>query len=152
MPKAKVCRFKKCRLELYCSGYCKFHYRKADLTRFLRQSYHNMKWRTRGVTTRDPHLYIGKPVMSLDDFLNWAKNDANLLFLYKNWVASGFNNKLTPSPNRIVASDGYVLGNVEWVTNSTNAKLGGALGLKTRKSKTRIKQEVYKLLGVKSAV
>lgn len=105
-----------------------------------------MKRRTSGKDTKRPDLYIGKAIMPKDAFLVWSKNHPDFLSLYKRWVTCGFDRKLTPVINRINSSRGYVLGNMEWMTNSQNC------GLSSGVRKLKAKKEVYNLLGVNNNV
>ena len=61
---------------------------------------------------------------------------------------SDFDIKLAPSVNRMDSNKGYVLGNIEWLTQSQNSALAGTV----RKMKNQEKKEIYKLLGVKQNV
>ena len=101
-----------------------------------------MGCRVRGKNTHRPDLYVGLPILPKDVFLNWSKNHPDFLVLYKRWVTSGFDRKLTPSVNRMNSNKGYTLGNIEWMTNSQNCGLSGEV----RKMKN--KKAIYDLLGV----
>lgn len=105
-----------------------------------------MRQRVNGLGTRRPDLYAGKPIMPKDVFMSWAKNHPDFLSLYKRWVSSEFDRKLTPSVNRMNSARGYVLGNVEWLTNSQNCGLAGTV------KKMKAKKEIYRLLGVNTDV
>lgn len=101
-----------------------------------------MNQRVRGTSTKRPDLYLGLPILPRDVFVNWAKNHPDFLKLYKRWLTNDFDRKLTPSVNRMNSSRGYVLGNIEWMTNSQNCGLSG--GVREMKRK----KAIYELLGV----
>jgi len=105
-----------------------------------------MLQRVNGKNTRHPHLFKGKPILEREFFKTWSKNHPEFLMLYKQWVMSRYNNKLTPSVNRLDSSRGYTIDNMEWVTFSQNCTMAGAINrMKARKT-------IYKLLGVKTNV
>jgi hypothetical protein len=53
-------------------------------------------------------------------FVSFVMLDSNFNKLYDNWVESEFNEKLTPSIDRINSDIGYVLGNLQIITNEEN--------------------------------
>lgn len=87
------------------------------------RAYRNMKSRVTGVQRKKAHIYQGLPIPERDAFYAWAWDSPDFWRLYRRWVASGYTRTLTPSVNRIDADKGYVLGNIEWVTHSTNSAL-----------------------------
>lgn len=89
---------------------------------FLVRAYRNMLSRTKGLVK--PHLYKGLPIMSKEDFYTWSKEDNGFHSLYGDWVKSNYARKLSPSINRKDVKDGYVFGNVEWITHSENSARG----------------------------
>ncbi len=89
---------------------------------FLVRAYRNMLSRTKGIVK--PHLYKGLPIMSKETFYTWSKEDSGFLSLYDNWIKSNYARKLSPSINRKDVTNGYVAGNVEWLTHSENSSLG----------------------------
>jgi hypothetical protein len=139
------CKSKKClrpgdkRLN---SRFCSFHCTKATKDSFLSNLYKKMKRRVRGKDTKRPDLYLGLSILPRDVFSNWAKNHPDFIYLYKRWFSNDFDRKLTPSINRMNSSKGYVLNNIEWVTNSQNCGLSSVV----RKAKNR--KAIYELLGV----
>lgn len=88
----------------------------------LMLTYNNMNRRVRGYVK--PHLYEGKFLLDRDTFYKWSENDLNYLTLYKDWVDSDYNSKLSPSIDRIDSSKGYSLGNIQWITHSENSSKG----------------------------
>lgn len=144
MEKSKKCTYKNCcKLSNNNDIYCRFHDRKATISRFLSTLYTSMSRRVKGKQTKRPDLYLGKPIMPRDVFLNWARNHPEFLKLYKRWVMCDFDRRLTPTLNRMRSDGGYTLDNVEWMTNSQNC------GLSASVVKLKAKKEIYELLGVK---
>jgi len=143
MAITKLCRYKGCKNPAVIRDcYCYSHLRKATITRFLSSLYTVMNRRIKGKGTRRPDLYLSKPIMPKDVFMNWAKNHPDFLSLYKQWITCNFDRKLTPTVNRMNPNKGYTLDNVEWLTNSQNCGLSSSVrSLKARK-------EIYNLLGV----
>lgn len=92
---------------------------------FLMRCYRNMKSRISGIQSRKHHLYIGKFLLKKADFYEWANKDTKFFILFKEWEASGYNRKLTPSVDRIDSKKGYHTTNMEWVTHSENSRRGG---------------------------
>jgi len=150
MKKAKptpVCSFKNCKKPLYKKGvswsrFCYSHRYKVSTTGFLGNLYRSMRRRVEGRTAHNRGNWAGKPILPKDVFVQWAKNHPDFLASYKRWFSNGFDRKLTPSVNRMNSNKGYVLGNMEWMTNSQNSGLSGEV----RKMKN--KKAIYDLLGV----
>jgi hypothetical protein len=113
---------------------------------FLMRAYRNMKSRITGVQKEKHYLYAGKELLSKEEFYDWARKSSDFLKLYKEWVNFEFNQKLTPSVNRINPNIGYIIPNMEWITNSQNSALSSV----TKKMKNIEKLTVYNLLGVKN--
>ena len=91
---------------------------------FLMRTYRNMQSRVTGVQKKKAHLYLGLSILSRADFYAWAWDNVEFWRLYKRWAATDFDRKLTPSINRIDTTEGYILGNIEWLTHSANSALG----------------------------
>lgn len=145
--KAPKCQFEGCKnpCRINRKGYrryCHFHVDKVTIESFLSKSYSAMKNRTKGKSTNRPDLYKGKPIVSREVFYTWARHHPEFLRLYKMWINCDFDQRFTPSVNRLTSKRGYTLDNMEWVTNSQNCKLAHAVGDLNRK------KEIYKLLGV----
>lgn len=90
---------------------------------FLMRAYRNMLSRVRGLIK--PHIYAGLAILPKQQFYAWAKADPTFWQLFRAWTVSRHNHKLSPSVNRIDTTQGYVIGNIEWVTHSVNSALGG---------------------------
>ena len=86
--------------------------------------YRNMLSRVTGVQTAKYHLYKGKSLVGKEFFYSWAVSCAEFHSLFDCWVASGFDRKYAPSVDRVDSSQGYSIGNMEWVTHSENSRRG----------------------------
>lgn len=91
---------------------------------FLMRAYRNMKSRITGTQKQKHHLYIGKTLLSREDFYTWAKSSSEFQALFAAWEASAYDRKLTPSVDRVDSTRGYEIDNMEWVTHSENSKRG----------------------------
>jgi hypothetical protein len=86
--------------------------------------FHNMRGRAEGIQKAKAHLYEGLEVLPRRQFYQWALHDASYRRLYLAWVESGYDQKLTPSVDRMDSQKGYTLGNIRWITHSENSRLG----------------------------
>ena len=93
---------------------------------FLMRTYRNMQSRVAGVQRKKAHLYKGLPILLRTDFYAWAWDHPHFWRLYKQWAAAEYDQKLTPSINRVDSTKGYTIDNIEWLTHSVNSSLGGA--------------------------
>ncbi|MEX0595740.1 MAG: hypothetical protein WD512_04500 [Candidatus Paceibacterota bacterium] len=91
---------------------------------FLMRLYRNMKSRVTGIQKAKYYLYKGKSLLSKSSFYDWAKNSKEFHDLFEIWEQSGYNQKLTPSVDRIDSSLGYTLVNMQWLTHSENSLKG----------------------------
>ena len=124
--------------------FCVSHKHKATIDRFLSNLYTRMNQRVQGKNTANPHLFKGKSIMPRDVFKEWAKNHPDFLKLYKQWTNNRFDQRLTPSVNRLESSRGYTLDNVEFVTFSQNCMMANSV----LKMNNRQRKVIYKVLGV----
>jgi len=73
-------------------------------------------------------IYLGLPLLERQAFVDWAVRNPGFLKLFEYWVGHGQKRKDVPSINRINPDDGYVPGNMNWLTLSLNSS-------QTRKNK-----------------
>lgn len=102
-----------------CNNYSD-NQRKTNPSYYMRAIYNGMKWRCQ-------HLdrYKVLQILSKDEWVIWcSKNMNKFMRLYRKWQESGFDNKLSPSIDRIDNKLGYLSGNMQWLTQSENAKKG----------------------------
>ena len=98
----------------------------------LMRIYRNMQSRIEGVQAGKHHLYRGKCLLSRAEFYEWALASESFHRLFDAWVGSGYQMKFAPSVDRINSSDGYRVGNMEWVTHSENSRRGSAASHRDR--------------------
>lgn len=134
--KAKTCvdgHSHKCRS---CSNKAQRSYRKKtdnssakvyDKTKkgFLVRTYRNMLSRVRGIQTECAHLYEGLEILDKSDFYTWSLSDKDFNDLFEAWILSDTPMRICPSIDRVNTSLGYVGGNIRWITQSENSRLGG---------------------------
>lgn len=87
----------------------------------LMRTYRNMLSRVRGIQKKKAHIYMGLPILDKSEFYEWSLNDSNYIDLWRVWVASEYDRKLTPSIDRIDPEHGYELWNMQWLTHSDNS-------------------------------
>jgi hypothetical protein len=89
---------------------------------FVMRMYRNMQSRINGVQSKKSHLYLGKELMSRDEFYSIAKNSDKLKSLFVEWELSNYNRRLTPSVDRIDSSLGYTFCNIRFVQFHENCR------------------------------
>lgn len=87
----------------------------------IRRTYANIKGRVVGYQKTKAHIYLGLPLLSRDEFYRFSFQNKNLIRLYSAWEMSGFDRKLTPSIDRVIPENGYIIGNIKWITHSENS-------------------------------
>lgn len=90
----------------------------------IMMAYHNMRGRTEGIQTNKAHIYKGLALLPRQVFYMWSLNDVTYKKLFGEWVKGGFRRNKAPSINRIDPKRGYELGNIEWLTQGENSRLG----------------------------
>ena len=98
------------------------HLYEKTIKGFLMRKYRNMESRIKGIQKKKFHLYDGKYLLSREEFYKWALISDEFNKLFKEWELSNYNQKLTPSVDRVNPKIGYELSNMEWVTNSENSR------------------------------
>ena len=91
---------------------------------FLMRLYRNMESRITGIQKLKHHLYAGKELLSRQDFYDWATSNPDFMPLFQAWEESNYDQRLTPSVDRIDSSKGYTVENMRWLTHSENSRLG----------------------------
>lgn len=91
---------------------------------FLVRLYRNMQSRVSGVQKSKHHLYVGKSLLSKDEFYEWSLNNDTFHKLFNEWELSNYERRLCPSVDRINSDLGYELNNMEWVEFHENCRRG----------------------------
>jgi hypothetical protein len=89
---------------------------------FLMRAYRNMQSRVEGIQ-RPGGSWEGKALLPREEFYAWALGSSQFWRLFKAWTAAEYDQRLTPSVNRIDPRRGYTLDNMEWITHSLNSGL-----------------------------
>ena len=100
---------------------------------FLMRLYRNMKSRVTGVQKMKSHLYVGKELLTKDEFNQWAMQNPDFHKLFADYEESQYERKLAPSVDRIDSSKGYSVDNMEFVTMSENSRRGSINKWKKKK-------------------
>ena len=138
--------FEKTHKRVYCSVECrKEHYRIKDkgrkrsgnrknkqiserycnmspdkiMIRKIRKTYNDIKYRC---NNPERETYYGLPYVDRDFFIEWTLNCPKFKKLFNKWIESGMNMKITPSIDRVINENGYVDGNMEWITLGDNSR------------------------------
>jgi|32_taG_2_1085360.scaffolds.fasta_scaffold84018_2 hypothetical protein len=91
---------------------------------YLMRKYRNMKSRVNGIQKLKHHLYLGKELLSKEEFYEWANSSTEFISLFNNYVNSGYDMKLAPTVDRIDSQRGYTIDNMRWLTHSENSRNG----------------------------
>lgn len=79
----------------------------------------------KGGTNGRKYKVTGSKYISKQEFINWCYKEENykkFICLYTNWVNSNFDEKLSPSIDRIDNEKSYILSNIQWLSKSENCK------------------------------
>lgn len=88
---------------------------------FLAGTYSGMRSRTRSKRKRDA-AYFGLPILTRQEFIEWASSDSTYKQLYTEWVSKDYDYLSTPSIDRIDSFQGYTLDNIQWIKLHDNMK------------------------------
>lgn len=91
---------------------------------FLMRTYRNMQSRITGIQYKKHHLYMGKSILTKEDFYNWALSNNQFKILFEIWEENNYQNRLTPSIDRLDEKLGYIIENIQWITHSENSRKG----------------------------
>jgi hypothetical protein len=101
---------------------CTFKYEKTMKGKLMR-TYRNMESRVKGMQEAKAHLYEGLSLLEREVFYAWSLGDKDFISIFNGWVSSDYDNKLSPSIDRINTNLGYTLDNIRWLTHSHNSSL-----------------------------
>jgi len=85
---------------------------------YTTRAYARMKYRV----ASDKKYWAGLPVLPKADFFKWVDSDDSFKKLFKQWEENDYAQKYSPCVDRIDPKKGYILGNIQWITHSDNAK------------------------------
>jgi len=135
----KICKIEGCCQKVRAKQLCYNHWQQESrkqtknksiktyektINGFLMRVYRNMLSRVNGIQKEKLHIYKGLEILDKEMFYQWSKTDHIFNTLFKNWELSNYNQKLTPSIDRINSDKGYTIDNIRWLTNSENSKFG----------------------------
>lgn len=100
---------------------------------FLVLKHAKMVQRARGHNGPKDHLYKGLPVISPNSFYSWALSTTNIHEMFSKYKKSGWKYSLCPSIDRINPKEGYILGNMRFITMKENQDLGRINSSKVRR-------------------
>ena len=106
--------------ENYYNEFDQNRYRK-NILRMWKLKYSSMRRKTSGLG----HFGTlkGKELLPKQEFISWCENTKiQFMEIYRVWVKSGYQRKLSPSIDRINNNLGYILGNMQWLTQRQNCK------------------------------
>lgn len=95
------------------------HRHRYNPKRFLQHKYLAIKGRCNRIDPR--HHYYGKPYLTKEEWSEWCTETyPTFISLYKAWQESGFQQKFSPSIDRIDSTRGYTKDNIQWLSHSAN--------------------------------
>lgn len=103
-------------------GYYKNRIRN-DINYMFIHRYSGMLARSDG-RCKQNYSVIGKTICSKDDFLKWCYSDKiylKFITLYFEWRKNNYCRKLCPSIDRIDNNKGYIVENLQWLTQQKNS-------------------------------
>lgn len=95
---------------------------RTNPNRYLTHKYYMIRRRcTKHIPKHE--TYLGRDVMELDEWTSFCNDTMDeFMELYVQWQESGYKRAQAPSIDRINNSIGYVIGNVQWMTQSQNSQ------------------------------
>jgi len=89
---------------------------------YLTAKYVSMKSRVDGRGSKhNRHVYAGLPICTKEEFIEWSIQDLDFIRLFSEYDRGVTELKQAPSIDRIDSTNGYVLGNMQWLSLSDNA-------------------------------
>lgn len=87
---------------------------------YLALKWKGIKERCTGKSTKGVHIYFGLPYVSREVFVKWSLSQPAFHRLWDAYQAAGRSMKLAPSIDRIDGTKGYLLSNIQYLTQSEN--------------------------------
>ncbi len=88
------------------------------------RTYRNMKSRVTGVQKKKYHLYAHSALLGKEEFYDWALQDGKFMAIYYAWVFANYDQRFSPSIDRIDSSKGYTPDNCQFVLWAINVFKG----------------------------
>ena len=89
--------------------------------RYLKHKYYMIKSRCTH-KTKNHQAYFGREYLSFDEWMSFCKETyGEFMKLFHEWQEGGFRRALSPSIDRIDNRKGYIVGNLQWMTQSQNS-------------------------------
>lgn len=89
---------------------------------FLMRTYRNMLSRVKGIQKKNFLGYYGLEILPKEEFYEWSLNNEDFHTIFEEWEKRGYEQKYSPSIDRIDPREGYYLLNMQWITVSENTK------------------------------
>lgn len=82
-----------------------------------------MQGRVRGTHDKSLDLsrWKGLPIITREEFYKWSMENGYPA-LWESWKESGYSHAMAPSVDRVDPKQGYIIGNMEWVTKGENCR------------------------------
>jgi hypothetical protein len=123
MKECKECNKAKVKKYQTDTGYEKKRNR-YNIKRIFRQRYNGMKKRVKGGNGGRSSAK-GRELLSLEDFLGWCHREdvyKEFMKLYNEWMSEEFPLFLAPTIDRINSDKGYMIDNIQWLSQSANSR------------------------------
>lgn len=99
---------------------------------FLSERWHLMHKRVNGLVPNSKG-YAELPLLSRSDFYAWSLAQPEFHRLFAAWEESGYELRLCPTVDRLNGSEGYVEGNIQWITRQENLLQGSRKAAQNRR-------------------
>ncbi len=98
----------------------------------ISRMYTNIQCRCRTYMQGSPNHY-GLAFISREQFEDFAQASPEYAQLWAIWSASGFRRDLVPTIDRINPKEGYIFGNIEFVTQGENSRRNNVITWRNRR-------------------
>lgn len=95
---------------------------KSDINIFILTRYKMLKNKVEGKICNSK--YLGLSICTKEEFIEYASNNAELNYLFREWGKNGYKHGETPSMDRYDSSLGYTIDNIQFITMSDNSRKG----------------------------
>jgi hypothetical protein len=95
--------------------------RRIDIKYLAITLYRSMKGRVSGLTNSSI-TYIGLPICTRKEFYELALSSQQLKDVLKRWQDSNYDTRYSPTVDRIINGDGYIISNIQFLSRTDNCK------------------------------